>query len=268
MGEHQGAEALAGRTPTVLSAHYDDGVLSCGGLLAAGAEAGTPGTVVTVFSGAPEPPLSAEARKFHRACGLADADAIARREAEDDRAMDVVGATPVRLGVPDALYRKDAAGNPRYPRDTEISRAALESEAELIGELAAVMAAEPAVRDAELLLAPLAIGNHIDHRITRAAARLLDRDPDTVWWYEDAPYVIFPRALLEPFDESRTAPRIFRLTGGQWDRKLRGIGCYASQAPILLGGNTELPKYLTMYAESLAGGEPAERYWKLPAAQL
>ena len=266
MGELQGVEALAGRTPTVLSAHYDDGVLSCGGLLAACAEAGTPGTVVTVFSGAPEPPLSAAARKFHRACGLGDTDAIACREAEDDRAMAVVGAAPVRLGVPDALYRKDPAGNPRYPRDEEISRAALAAETELIGRLAAVLADEPSVRDAELILAPLAIGNHIDHRITRAAARLLDRDPDTVWWYEDAPYVIFPKELLEPFDESHTHPRTVRLTERQWQAKLRGIGCYASQAPILLGGNTELPKWLTMYAESLADGEPAERYWKLPAA--
>jgi LmbE family N-acetylglucosaminyl deacetylase len=221
--------------------------------------AGTPGTVVTVFTGEPVPPLSEEAREFHRRCGLGDDDAVARRTVEDDRAMATVGAAPVRLGVPDALYREDSAGNPR------MSRVSLDSEAELIAHVARLMADEPAVRDAELVLAPLAIGNHIDHRVTRAAAQLLDRGTDTILWYEDVPYVLYPPELRQPIDDSHVDPRLCRLTPEQWRTKLRGIDCYASQLAILLGGDTTaLPKYLTMYAEGLGDGVPAERYWRLP----
>lgn len=258
-------DVLAGRRPTVLSPHYDDGVLSCGAALAAAADAGLPGTVVTVFTGGPEAPLSDEARNFHRRCGLGDEDAVLRRTEEDDRALAVLDAAPVRLGVPDALYRVDGAGEHRYPRDEDMSRAGLGSEAELIGQVAKLMAEEPAVRDAELILAPLAIGNHIDHRITRAAVRLLDRDPNTILWYEDVPYVLYPPELRQPIDESHVAPRPCRVTAQQWEAKLRGIACYASQVAILLGGDSAaLPKYLTMYATGLGDGVPAERYWRLP----
>jgi len=265
MSRTSGIEALAGRRPTVLSPHYDDGVLSCGAVLAACADVGAPGTVVTVFTGDPVPPLSEEARNFHRRCGLPDHDPVGRRTVEDDLAMKAVGATPVRLGVPDALYRKDADGNPRYPRDAEMSTATLQSEADLVAYVARLLADEPAVRDSELVLAPLAIGNHIDHRITRAAALLLNRDPDTILWYEDVPYVLYPPQLREPVDESHVDPRLCRLTPEQWQTKLQAIDCYASQRAILLGGDTTaLPKYLTMYAEGLGGGAPAERYWRLP----
>ena len=263
-----GDELRVGRTTVVLSPHLDDGVLSCGAALAACADAGSPATVLTVFTGEPEPPLSAEAVAFHRRCGLGD-DAVASRVVEDERALQVVGATPIHLGIQDALYRRNAEGDHRYPRDEDMGHAVLDDEAELVTTIAALLVDSPAVRDADLLLAPLAIGNHIDHRITRAAAERavaeLRREPGTVWWYEDAPYVIYPFELRRPTGTAPIDPRIWRCTPRQWQTKLRAIECYASQQPILLGGDTtSLPKYLTAYAEQLGDGEPAERYWALP----
>ena len=49
------------RTIAVISPRLDDAVLSCGALLAACAEAGRKASVITVFNGRPQPPLSAEA---------------------------------------------------------------------------------------------------------------------------------------------------------------------------------------------------------------
>lgn len=257
-------DILSVRSLTVVSPHFDDGVLSCGAALAACAATGAEPTVLTVFSGQPEPPLSAGAVAFHRACGLGDDDAVRRRQEEDELALKVVGAASAHLGIPEALYRKDDAGNHLYPRDEDSSRAGLETE--LVARLAQLLSDEPTVRAADLLLAPLAIGNHIDHRITRAAVRLLDRDPDTVAWYEDAPYVIFPPELLQPVDDSHVDPLVCPVGPDHWQAKLQAIDCYASQRAILLGGNTtDLPIYLTMYAESIGGGVPAERYWRLPA---
>ncbi len=256
-------EILAGRQPTVISAHFDDGVLSCGALLAACADAGAEATVVTVFSGAPEAPLSDVARSFHRTCGLPDDDAMTARRQEDDSAMKAVGARPVRLGALDALYRKDSSGNHRYLRDEELSRARLDTETEVVNLVSRLLADEPAVRDAEILMAPLAIGNHIDHRITRAAVWALDRPADSVLWYEDVPYQLFPPELRQPIDESPAGAEVFDATEQQWKRKLQGIECYASQTPHLLGEvSAMLPQFLTMYGEGIGNGAPAERYWR------
>src|SRR6516164_4596576 len=93
---------MARFTPTgpvcFVSTHLDDVVLSCGHFLAA-----HPGcTVLTVLAGAPN--------EFHdgynrRATGESYApDAIAKRRAEDDSALALLSAHPVRLPLLDGDY--------------------------------------------------------------------------------------------------------------------------------------------------------------------
>jgi LmbE family N-acetylglucosaminyl deacetylase len=244
------------RHVTVLSPHLDDGVLSCGALLAAGADA----AVVTVFTGRPEPPLSAGAEEFHRRCGLGP-DPIGQREDEDDLALKTVGADAVRLGIPEALYRSDQSGGHRYPDDRDLSAADLGAESALIADLAVRLADEPRVRDADLVLAPLGIGGHVDHRITAAAAERLGREPGTLLWYEDVPYALFPRSMRGPAPRTRRGPRVCRFRAEHWQAKLAAIECYASQRDILWRNRTGLARTLTFRARLLGRGAPAERYW-------
>ena len=93
----------------VLSPHLDDAVLSCGAILARAAEQGVHTTIATIFNGSPDGPLSRSARHFHALCGHGD-DAMAHRETEDDLAVEHLGVKSIRLGVPEALYRRDASG--------------------------------------------------------------------------------------------------------------------------------------------------------------
>src|SRR4051812_28581985 len=83
----------------VVSPHLDDGVLSCGGLLA-----GRPrSTVVTVFAGRPETPRPLT--PWDAAGGFSpDDDVMAARRQEDTSACAAVGATPVWLPFLDAQY--------------------------------------------------------------------------------------------------------------------------------------------------------------------
>lgn len=259
MRHHLDVDALARRRITVISPHLDDAVLSCGALLTACADA----TVVTVFNGPPDLPLSAGAEEFHDKCGLG-ADAVAVREEEDDLALKTVGAASVRLGIPEALYRRDLSGDHRYPEDKDLSAATVGAEDALVADVADRLRHESRVRDADLVLAPLGIGGHIDHRIAAAALKRLGREPETVLWYEDVPYVLYPFWIRGSVRrDTRSGPRVCRFRPAQWQAKLQAIDCYASQRSILWWNTTGLAKRLTSRAKLLGWGAPAERYWSV-----
>ncbi|MFN0281276.1 MAG: PIG-L deacetylase family protein [Kineosporiaceae bacterium] len=144
----------------VVGAHLDDAVLSCGRLLAA-----TPGAVVcTVFAGRPTPTdIRPGATEWDAMCGFAPADdVLAARCAEDDTALSLLGARPVRLDFVDAQYA------PARP----------------VADIAAALAHVVGSVTPEQVLVPLGLF-HRDHRWTAAAwLRLLtsgsvarDRDP-------------------------------------------------------------------------------------------
>src|SRR5207244_5204724 len=79
--------------------HLDDGVLSCGRLLA-----GRPGSaVVTVCAGTPRD--DALVTEWDARCGFDSArDAMAARRREDDAALTLLQARPVRLPFCDSQY--------------------------------------------------------------------------------------------------------------------------------------------------------------------
>jgi LmbE family N-acetylglucosaminyl deacetylase len=150
----------------VLSPHLDDAVLSVGGIIAAAPRV----TVVTCFAGTPDadavPP---RLRPFAR---------YEVRLAEDDRALALLGASRERLGFIERAFRApplDGAG--------ALFRAppAQENVAALVTALRAVLQKRPDAR----LLAPLAVGGHVDHVEVFLAALTLALDGAPVRFYED-----------------------------------------------------------------------------------
>lgn len=150
----------------VVSPHLDDGVLSCGHLLAGAGAA----TVVTVFSGTPlryPRPVSA----WDTVCGFTDSDdIIAQRRIEDERAVAALSASATHLDFVDRQYRDDK----RYDLDAiarELRRAVTEFEPTTIA-------------------VPLAI-QHPDHRAALQAALRLRNGADARTWicYAEFPYV-------------------------------------------------------------------------------
>jgi LmbE family N-acetylglucosaminyl deacetylase len=134
----------------VLSPHLDDAVLSLGALLARLIGAGHRVQVWTAFTAGPDPAtLPGRLRVFgdYRV-----------RIAEDDRALDLLGAGRRRLGLPERLWRDPRpaglSGVFRTP-PTQAGFSELPTLVELIGQALA----DPAVR----LYAPLGIGHHADH---------------------------------------------------------------------------------------------------------
>ncbi|SDV49128.1 PIG-L deacetylase family protein [Chitinasiproducens palmae] len=85
----------------LISPHYDDGIFSCGELLASHDDC----VVVTVFTGVPsDPGLSTD---WDRACGFRTSrEAMVERQRENEAALDRVGAVSANLGFFDSQYEQ------------------------------------------------------------------------------------------------------------------------------------------------------------------
>lgn len=157
----------------VVSPHLDDAVLSVGGVIRGAVVQGRSVQVWTAFTSGPPPQeLPAGLRRF--------AD-YATRLAEDDRALEVLGAGSRRLGLPEGLWRSaprarpaarmlPAAGLLRAFRTP--STAAGFTQLPVLADLIAELLSDP---DAEVL-APLGVGHHVDHvEVMLAAVAAADR---------------------------------------------------------------------------------------------
>jgi LmbE family N-acetylglucosaminyl deacetylase len=172
----------------VISPHLDDAVLSCGALLAHLAPR-HPVTVATVFTAAAPPPWSLPARRALRELGRADAeDLFAERREEDRDVLTEIGAEAVNLGFRDALFRRGRRG-PAYPTYRfDAARGRIAScDTGLAAEVSARVDEIVRAREASVVFAPLGVGRHVDHLITRQAARELGQVSRIVY-YSDFPY--------------------------------------------------------------------------------
>jgi LmbE family N-acetylglucosaminyl deacetylase len=192
--------ARSGGPCLVLSPHLDDAVLSCASFLS-GICPQRPVTVVTLFTEAGKR-LTMSARMFARQCGFRDVEDLYReRRAEDSRAIGALGAVPVHLGLPDALFRQRpsqgrirrragqvlpelSATYPTYRRHVSrgiLARNDQELLAQACGKVRELVPPAPAV-----VLAPLAVGSHVDHVFTRRLAETVASDQ--LVFYLDMPY--------------------------------------------------------------------------------
>jgi LmbE family N-acetylglucosaminyl deacetylase len=134
-----------------LSPHLDDGVLSCASLLGRAARP----VIATFFSEGDE--------------------LYAARRAEDREACRRLGAECRQLGLRDDRFRNfmEIVSAP-----TPVTKRSQRALAALLAEL------RP-----ELVLAPLGVGHHVDHREVREAATALV-EPGRLLYYEDRPYAL------------------------------------------------------------------------------
>jgi len=220
-----------------VSPHLDDAVFSCGGTLARLAQAGWDVTVCTVFTrSVPQP------RGFALACqtdkGIAaDIDYMALRRAEDRVACAMLGATPLWLDFPEAPHRNygDAAALfGAVAPDDDIDAAIAQALA--FGPLRAGIP--------ELILAPQAIGGHVDHvQVMRALRRALPPTVPVLWW-ADYPYAERPDAAA-PFAAVFDALPSIAVAG---DAVARRAACaaYRSQLGFQFGGEAALDRALAV----------------------
>jgi LmbE family N-acetylglucosaminyl deacetylase len=183
----------------VLSPHLDDAALSCGAVMIYAASR-TPVTVITVFTEAGQPPYTFSARRYLKQVRAQNAQALyRRRRAEDRAALEPLGVTCVHAGHREALFRRRPLGRhwapcawllpelahiyPVYRRHITAGRIA-SADAGTLRDVSE-MVARAASSCPSVVLAPLAVGAHVDHVLVRTAA---ERSGAQVVYYSDFPY--------------------------------------------------------------------------------
>lgn len=185
--------------------------------------------VLTVFSETHYAPASP-------AHGTDAASAV--RAAEETAWAALVGATARRRGLPDASLRG-------YDDDTEMGAAPAP---DIVREVATAVREEIAAIEPDLVLAPLAIGGHVDHEAVRLAVAACAGEPE-VLWYEDLPYA--HGSAGRPTEHPVTVA-----VAGRWPAVEAGVRCYPSQQP-----DTILPVIRRHHAAN-----SGERLWAESAA--
>jgi len=143
----------------IVSPHFDDAVFSCGALLAAHSDA----TVCTVFAAPPEHEMHTE---WDAKSGFAGAfEAVHARTVEDNRALAVLDAIPVRLPFRDNQYLDSPS----------ISKLSAALEEIIYGSTA------------NTLLMPLGLHDPDHERVFAACCEILPRLSHLTWFgYEEA----------------------------------------------------------------------------------
>jgi LmbE family N-acetylglucosaminyl deacetylase len=236
-----------------LSPHLDDAALSCGGQIAARARAGERVLVLTLFTGdEPSGATSGLIESLHGLFGLSR-DVVARRRAEDERACAILGAEPRHAGVPEAIYRRDGAGAFLYDTLGSIFSTPSPAERGTIETLAEILVA---FRGSAAVFAPLGVGGHVDHRLTRSAAEAV---LDDLVYYEEMPYVERWGALRPALGRRGDwRPEIVRLESADLDAKVAACLAYSSQIEGLYRTAGRLESGLRRRAAKLGG----ERLWR------
>jgi LmbE family N-acetylglucosaminyl deacetylase len=230
-----------------LSPHFDDAVLSCGGLIFEQSRQGIQVEIWTIFAGdAPAGPLSPLAMRCHLDWGIPDVhELLAARREEDQAAAVIVGAEIVHFSLPDCIYRRTAEGQPLYP--DEVFAPIHPFDQGLDADIAAVLAAELEPQD--ILVSPLAIGDHVDHRLARLAAERLDCP---LRYYADIPYIFRRTEALAPATQGMVSD-CHPVSEEGLNAWMDGSAAYHTQLVVLFETNTKMRLLLRAIWETRHG---------------
>ena len=239
-----------------LSPHLDDAALSCGGQIFAATQRGARVLIVTITAGDPVAPVSDYAASLHTRWELVNATEARRQE--DLAASKILGAEALHWAVPDCIYRVDAAGKPFYVSDADIFGAVAPAEMGLVEELAAQMRALPAARQ---VVAPLTVGQHVDHELTRLAAESAFGS-EALLYYEDYPYAQQPGKLAQVIDQDATSSQwvaeVVTLEAQALQAKVAAVAAFRSQVSTFFRDQADLEAQVGGYANLIGG----ERRWR------
>lgn len=213
----------------VLSPHLDDAVLSCSEHMREWRQSGSTVTVRTVFSSFRSPCLSPDARQCITELGFTTAVQYERkRRKEDVTALNALGIrSRVYDGLTDGGFRCHE-GNPTYGSFDNLFRGPIApADLHLVADVSVRLRQSPVP---DLAVVPLALGNHIDHRLVRMAAEAVYPASHIVY-YADAPYLNKPSSWsLSRLGHFVTHRLSYRSMSAE---KQRAIAAYDSQTPRL-----------------------------------
>ncbi|MCO6452810.1 MAG: PIG-L family deacetylase [Caldilineales bacterium] len=246
----------------ILSPHSDDAVLSCGGAITEWRQQGEPTTVVTLFDGVADPPYSAFINQMLEQWGNPP-DIRRLRRAEDAAALAKLGAGDCSLGLLEAGYRQDGREQWLYQSLSEILDQVHAHDWRLSAQI--VRQIESQFDLAEwTIVAPLAIGGHVDHQLAfDAAVSLIGADCE-VMFYEDYPYAATQSSYARRMDEIEgKEPLVIELASTALFIKIEALSYYRSQILNLFVDYANMVSDVIEFARYTGNGRYAERFWRI-----
>lgn len=240
-------------THVYVSPHLDDAALSCGALIHQQTQAGERVIVITVCAGNPPPgPLTPFAHSLHARWKLTAAEAVAARRIEDVRALQVLGAQPVYLWVPDCIYRTSPAGEPVVKGEADLFGALSPLDEPLVSSLATQIAYLLPRWEPVQVYAPLGIGRHVDHQLTRRAIERLGRP---LVYVEDYPYAAKASAEDAWGGLARgLTPQRLAVSEAGLDTHSRAVMEYASQISSFWPAEAAMRQAVRQHLSAAEGG--------------
>lgn len=245
----------------ILSPHFDDGVLSCGGRIWQATQAQKQVRVISIFAGGPLADVPPFAQVQHEKWGNPP-DANGLRRAEDVAAYARLGCFDLcHLDAPDAVYRVTKDGRPLYGTEEAIFGTIQPEESAYAERLTEEI--EPYLLSDATILAPLGVGHHVDHLLGYAIGSLLRHKGWSVAFYEELPYIETEHALERVLaDKPAWQAEQIALSEAALAAKVDAMGYYRSQIPVLYGNELVMSRRIRAVANEVAGGIGyAERIW-------
>jgi glycosyltransferase involved in cell wall biosynthesis/LmbE family N-acetylglucosaminyl deacetylase len=241
-----------------LSPHFDDAVLSSGGLIASLVREGQTAKVVTVFAHSSETAgRSSFVGHLHAKWGTGDAQR--ERLEEDDRAMDHLGVRAVeRWEFMEAPYRSDPSGDPLYASYEALCGPLRAEDEPLVNLLQSRVEDIARSHRRTIFYVPLGLGGHVDHQLLYRLGLRMASSGYSVRFYEEWPYA-------EVYKVRRSQDRwLYQTADIAVQPKIDSALQYVSQVRGLGGSQAVASKRLERYARRVGDGTPRERFWSLP----
>ncbi|MBE0686452.1 MAG: PIG-L family deacetylase [Anaerolineaceae bacterium] len=231
-----------------ISPHLDDVALSVGGIVNNLVNNKIDTEIWTVFSGSPtNENLSDFALSLHKRWDL-PLNAPKKRRLEDRKACKTLGVGYKHFNLPDCIYRKDQQGNPIVSEEDDLYQPIPASQQFLVKKISAVINRNTTTDD--IVISPMAIGNHIDHRIVVAAIEKVS--PLFLFFYEDYPYVI--KSQTSTINYSKLIPIKFDLQSENIKTWHAAINAYQSQISTFWKNTNRMKEEIIEFA-SRGGGK-------------
>lgn len=232
-----------------LSPHYDDAVLSCGGLAWEQVQAGEKVEIWTICAGEPEhKEFSAFARSLHERWETGF-NAAAQRKEEDTLSCAIIGASARIFNIPDCIYRMRKDGSrPICDSEEALFQGLQADDEDLVDWLASEIG--EAAGDATRIISPLALGNHVDHWLTRTAA---ERSGGSLWYYADYPYVLKDNSIADRTYAGEWKTVVYPVSDGGLEAWTKSIAAHRSQLSTFWVDMPTMEAAIRAYYQSAGG---------------
>jgi hypothetical protein len=239
-----------------LSPHFDDVALSCGGLAWEQAHAGLKVSIWTICAGVPPPGDLSPFTEMLHSRWEAGQNAPAARKIEDINSCQRLGASYYHFSLFDCIYRRhpqtgefmyaseQALNGPFHPGDAQAT-------ADLLEELRRTIPGDVTV------VCPLALGNHVDHQLTRL---VVDRLGCKCLYYADFPYVLHDTTRIDNLLSEGWESRIYPISGHGLAAWQDSISAHVSQISTFWPDEAEMRRVVSHYLHVNGG----IRLWERP----